>query len=69
MYKTALSKAQSLDWPEAICEASMSFEEMFGSLEESESAKEKVRKTMDAVNFKRHKVRLVCTPTRHLDLF
>jgi len=29
---------------------------MYGSLEESESAKEKVRKTMDGVNFKRHKV-------------
>ncbi|KAL7416070.1 hypothetical protein BDY24DRAFT_439291 [Mrakia frigida] len=55
VYKAALGHAQSLDWPEAVCEAYLSFEEMYGSLEESESAKERARRTMDGVNFKRHK--------------
>lgn len=61
VYKAALGHAQSLDWPEAVCEAYLSFEEMYGSLEESESAKERARKTMDGVNFKRHKVSLHCS--------
>jgi hypothetical protein len=55
IYTTALAKAASLDWPEAVFDAYLTFEEHHGTLETLMSAREKVEKAQGLVAVKRQK--------------
>lgn len=48
---------KKLDWPEAVWEAWISFEHLYGSVEDIESCLEKVEKARVQVNFYRARVR------------
>lgn len=53
---------KNLDWPEAIWEAWISFEHLYGSVEEIESCLDKIEKAAYQVNARRAKVS-ICYPT------
>lgn len=55
IYVSALGRSASLDWPEAVFDAFLTFEEYHGSLETLFSARDKVEKAQGVVNLKRHK--------------
>lgn len=57
VYRSALSKPNALDWPEAVFSAFLAFEEMFGSLDTLDQARLLFEKAQGSVAAKRQEVR------------
>ena len=53
---------KNLDWPEAVWEAWVSFEQLYGTLEQIEDALDRVQRAQTQVNARRAKVRRIHHP-------
>lgn len=64
VFEKALRKPAALDWPEAVFSAYLAFEEMYGSLDTLDQARESVETAQTAVAAKRHKVSALLEPVK-----
>lgn len=54
---------KNIDWPEAIWEAWLTFENLHGSVEDIHTCMDRIERAQQQVNFRRAKVKLVCLPS------